>query len=191
MTANDSDVSDGDTLTGSQVVRIYGDNLTPPFVKLTLGDVEYTPLDFGEGYVEYVLQDNGTYIIRNDYDYVMEFAISGAAFPTELTTWRRMGFREDDQASSYGSGVIEPLESIAKCLNYPKITDGEYNFIFSLTGNSTAPVEADFAYYNCSLNNVSVSNKAFTGNVSVQNIQQVAYITYRGYIVFVFNYTTE
>lgn len=191
MTANDSDVSDGDTLTGSQVVRVYGENLTAPFVTLTFGDVEYTPLAQGEGYIDFIMNDNGAATINVDGGRFMSFEIEGAVVPDGLPTLGSMSQSTAPVASS-----INVLEGTFNCFNYPYLVDETHPYYKLLWSSSTARWgEADFNDFeghNCDIQRVADTNvERIRIAMLVEDEQSVAWLTYQGFIVAVFNYTTN
>lgn len=190
MTANGTEISDGESLSGSQVVRVYGSNLTPPYFSLMFNGVEYTPLDYGEGYVEYVLQDNGTYEIRNEHDVVMSFEISGVTVPSELPR-RMLMFQTDENASNpnpaYRQNVMD-RESV-NCINY----NYKYNEAYQYFGYALWIVELDLSrlsFYNCSINKSTQLANRFACTLIVIDTSKPAYVQLDGFIVAVFNYTT-
>lgn len=191
MTANDSDVSDADVLTGSQVVRVYGQNLTAPFVTLTFGDVEYTPLAQGEGYIEFILGDNGTYTINVDGSPFMSFEVEGIVVPTGLPN-RFIG----RQRKESGSFINEVVINRTTCMNYPYLIDNEFPTFSFQIGRSETPF-SDIDILNYEGENCTVNVRLLSGNTSVLMTadvvepEKVAYVTYKGFIVAVFNYTTD
>lgn len=191
MTANDSDVSDGDTLTGSQVVRVYGQNLTSPFVTLTFGDVQYTPLTQGEGYIEFILGDNGTATINVDGSPIMSFEVEGIEVPEGLPNYFRMA--QMTSASSLRN-LVE-IDNI-KCINYPHAFDENYPIFWLSIGkasNTFVDINIEsWGFENCQLRDLSLrDNVRTTLRVEVIDQDKVAYITYKNFIVAVFNYTTD
>lgn len=191
MTANDSDVSDGDTLTGSQVVRVYGENLTAPFVTLTFGGVEYTPLVQGGDYIEFILGDNGTATINVDGNRFMSFEVEGIVVPSIVPTTFRAYQKSDTSIRGESSSTINRLDARnANCINYPEVVDDEYPyFLFFIQVIDL--ITEDFAFYNCELNNISTESLPSRMNVSVIDQSMPAWITYQGFIIAVFNYTTD
>lgn len=191
MTANDSDVSDGDTLTGSQLVRVYGKNLTAPFVTLTFGEVEFTPLAQGEGYIEFILGDNGTATINVDGSRFMSFDIEGIVVPDSLPTNMAMQQRNNN-LSEYAN----PLQvSGVNCIQYPYIRSESYPKFRLSIGASSAPF-TDLDDFVCEGGEIdrleadqSYSIRMFI-SVPESNVSP-CYVTYKGFIVAVFNYTTE
>lgn len=191
MTANDSDVSDGETLTGSQVVRVYGQNLTAPFVTLTFGDVEYTPLIHGEGYIEFILGDNGTATISVDGSPFMSFEVEGVVVPNFLPN--RLDMQQYINSSTQVDELV--LDNV-NCINYPFMKQEEAQFFQLRIGYASKVVQnldaQDFSGENCSV--TSVTNYGASRvevRIRVTDATKVAYITYQGFIIAVFNYTTD
>lgn len=191
MTANDSDVSDGETLTGSQVVRVYGQNLTAPFVTLTFGDVEYTPLTNGEGYIEFILGDNGTATISVDGSPFMSFEVEGIVVPEELPT--------NIQAQQHSTGNdninIEFFNRV-NCCNYPYQATEQYpQFIFTFGSRGDAFIDTDANNWSCSggvINSITIFQDERTRlTITPQDANSTAYILYKNFIIAVFNYTTD
>lgn len=191
MTANDSDVSDGDILTGSQVVRVYGESLTSPFVTLTFGDVEYTPLAQGEGYIEFILGDNGVAIISVDGSRFMSFEVEGNVVPDDLTANKAMWMIDSNSSESSDPNRYN-YESIAgNCINYDHKTTAESRFVLRLNFKEELGQYSDYNFSNCTPNTWSYYNLGLRTNMLVVDVNQPAYVTYKGFIVAVFNYTTE
>ena len=190
MTANGTEISDGESLSGSQVLRVYGSNLTPPYFSLWFNGVEYTPLDYGDGYVEYVLQDNGTYEIRNEHDVVMEFGISNVVIPEGLPAYMSMR-----QNNANNTDYINSLSRVDKCFNYPFLLNDSYPIYQLQIGRADNPfvptVIDDFTGHNCSVTRSSASTDDRTLiRATILERSIPAYIEYKGFIVAVFNYTT-
>lgn len=191
MTANDSDVSDGDILTGSQVVRVYGENLTYPFVTLTFGDVEYTPLAQGEGYIEFLLGDNGTATINVDGSRFMSFEVEGIVVPSLLPT--RI---EGGQFDGIQNVVNRQTIGNANCINYAFVENPVYPiFMFTFGSPEHEFVDIDessWAGVNCSITSIRLFAESRTRLlVRVTDASVPATIRYKGFIIAVFNYTTD
>lgn len=190
MTANDSDVSDGDILTGSQVVRVYGQNLTAPFVTLTFGDVEYTPLTQGEGYIEFILGDNGTATINVDGSRFMSFEVEGVVVPEGFPT-KIQGFLCNRVSATYTDDTCTEglrLDNVS-CINYPHKDNNEYpHFLFIFYG-------VELVAEQLSLHNATIGASRFDGSKTYLNIDandenEVSYIKLDDFIIAVFNYLT-
>lgn len=191
MTANDSDVSDGETLTGSQVVRVYGQNLTAPFVTLTFGDVEYTPLTRGEGYIEFILSDNGTATISVDGSPFMSFEVEGITVPEGFPCRISIGKSDVPYYAPSSDHRENPIVlGSANCVNYPYRSHDEWSY-FYIAWRNLAIEEADLSLHNCTINASNTSATDFAINVSPTDPSRSCYITYQGFIIAVFNYTTD
>ena len=187
MTANGTDISDGESLSGSQIVRVYGSNLTPPYFSLWFNGVEYTPLDYGDGYVEYQLQNNGTATIYTDDSPFMSFEVEGVIVPEVLPMLMKL------QQTSSDNQHINVRQQNVNCLNYNYAFNSDYPF-FSYQWyrtNVLAGIDRnDFGYYNCSAVLYNQNKDQILQRLELDNEDEVAYITYQGFIVAVFNYTT-
>lgn len=184
-------MSDGAILTGSQVVRVYGQNLTAPFVTLTFGDVEYTPLTQGEGYIEFILGDNGTATISVDGSPFMSFEVEGIVVPESLRTG--IGISQKNTVSLNASTGTNYEFADVYCVNYDYKASEELPY-YSLFHYCTGDYDVnDYYFYNCALEQ-GLRLLSDIGNaicVSIIDISDVAYISYKGFIVAVFNYTTD
>lgn len=188
MTANDSDVSDGETLTGSQVVRVYGENLTSPFVTLTFGGVEYTPLAQGEDYIEFIMTDNGTAIIAVDGSRFMSFEVEGITTPSTLTGYVRA--RLVRSATSYEDYIAE-VSTDNGCVNMPYMVNQDYTAFrvrAEIVEGSTI-LRSDIDMVNCSIEVYGTTPTAANMSVVPTDVSKVCYLIYEGFIFFVGNYT--
>lgn len=191
MTANDSDVSDGDTLTGSQVVRVYGENLTAPFVTLTFGGVEYPPLYQGEDYAEFFIGDNGTAIIAVDGNRFMSFGVEGVAIPANLN-----GHVIARQAAESGAATGENQESTFDgCMEYSFMATQELPWyrleIFCAEGSTD--IFNDLTLINCTngYRFWSEQSHKLVLFVTPTDFTKPVYIIYEEFIFFVSNYVTD
>ena len=191
MTANDSDVSDGDTLTGSQVVRVYGENLAYPFVTLTFEGVEYSPITQGEGYIEFILTDNGAAIIAVDGSRFMSFEINGITVPSVMSGHisARLAETTSDMNGPY------PLVSETGSLMYPYTIDTDYPFIkptVTMAAGAT-DITRDITCVNCRIERHTFETVyyRFVIWISPVDSSKPCYMIYNGFIFFVANYTTD
>ena len=191
MTANGSDVSDGDTLTGSQVVRVYGENLTAPFVTLTFEGVEYTPLYQGEGYIEFVLGDNGTAVIAVDGSRFMSIEVEGIVVPSIMPT--------EIQARLYKTGTsaltdyIELRTYTGNCMNYPVTAKEEYPFV-GIAYNWPSDEEllqSDFSVFNGTITHFAYQSNRWRFKIQPTDPSKPVCLLYDSFFIFVGNYTTE
>lgn len=189
VTANGSAVNEGDTLTGSQELRIYGDNLNTRDIRLSFNGVDYVPLSSGDDYMEYLIGDNGTVKISLNGRNYLSFSVSGvevpSVFPCNMTAMQKLN---SSVTGEQGSSINLITFYSANCMNYRFKIDEDYPyFLFFLT--LTNLDQEDFEFFNCSLNTFASDDNLTRINVSVTNPDEVAYITYQGFIFAVFNYT--
>lgn len=85
VTANDVVIENAASLTGSQVVRVYGNQLYGNGYKFIHNGIEYVPLSSTEDYDEFILTDNGSYYISIDGQRYMSFVVQGIVVPAELS----------------------------------------------------------------------------------------------------------
>lgn len=191
MTANDSDVSDGDILTGSQVVRVYGQNLTAPFVTLTFGEVEYTPLTRGEGYIEFILGDNGTATINVDGSPFMSFEVEGIQIPDILPTYIAATLTLSPSAVSDSSkNKGWSVQTSTNCLNFNQKCDSEWPYIMlQIRGHVIA--ENDVIWHNVSSHRYLATEDRTYWNLTPNESNDIIWGEYDSFIIFVGNYTTD
>lgn len=188
VTANGAVVSTGDTLNGSQTVRVYGVGLTSNNVKVTFNGVEYTPLGFGDDYLEYIIGDNGLVRILSNNKLYINFAVAGIVVPDGLPNYLVMY-----QTSSLGN-VMQPVANAknitANCINYPyKATEDLPYFVLTIPSSVVSSYdEEEWDFVNCSLEGNNTTSTTSYIKFSVTDPAKVAYASYKGFIIAVFNY---
>ena len=158
---------------------------------MTFGDVEYTPLTQGEGYIEFILGDNGTATISVDGSRFMSFEVEGVVVPDGLPSQMSLS-----QAQTPNGSPINTMQGNFRCLNYPYLVDDTHPYYkLLLSGSSTQWGEADFNDFeghNAQIQRVADSSPNLMRiSMLVEDEQSVAYLTYQGFIIAVFNYTTN
>lgn len=191
MTANDSDVSDGDILTGSQVVRVYGENLTAPFVTLTFGGVEYTPLAQGEDYIEFVIGDNGTATISVDGNRFMSFEVEGIVVPSFLPARLTMSITASNSLPT--ASRYEAITVVGNCINYDKkVSETNKNLLLYIRDVVATLDENDFSAVNGSILGFGVDGSAQNALlIAPVDANEIVQIRYQDFIIAVANYTTD
>lgn len=189
VTANGSAVSEGDTLEGSQVLIISGSNLSTRSVKVFFDNVEYTPLSTGVGSMQYLIGDNGDVRILLDGKAYLNFSVSDVVVPSDLPTNFRGYQKRDSIVGNEDTSTINRMivESV-DCINYPYKVDNTYPYYLFFIYIAELPQE-DFTFHNCTLNNIGSDSLLTRINVSVNDTDEVAYITYQDFIIAVFNYS--
>lgn len=184
VTANSVEISDGDILNGQQTIRVYGDNLYSPNFKLIANNVVYTPLEYGEGYIEYFITANADIILQLNGHIYLSFHVEGIDTPSELTGFVSAGMFQ----SGTPAEVIESTEG--GCLNYAHLLTSEYvGFRITVEGSEAMPDLEAFS----AVNGVVSRSSTSAGRNLVLNIGQIdrtkpCYMLYNDFIVFVGNY---
>lgn len=189
VTANGSAVSEGETLEGSQELIITGSFLSTRSVKLFFNGIEYTPLVHEYDRMQYLLGDNGTVRIEVNGRAYLNFSVSGVVVPSELGTLRSM--RQQRVVQDAQEGDFKNTVTIqANCINYPYMADEEFQYFFiQLSTNVDLTESQDFGFVNCTLENLSTTAARYRPTVSVVDRNSPSYITYKSFIVAVFNYS--
>lgn len=189
VTANGSAVDNAEVLHGSQQLRVYGTNLSGN-LQLFFNDVEYTPLTSGDGYLGYILGDNGTVELHLNGRLYMTFRVDDVVIPEDLPYYMELTQRVGDTSSS--DMTNKSIYRTDNCANYPYLKSEDYPYFGFRIGNNTKPFQAfsDLAGHNCTLLRSGTSDVYVYCSANVINADEPAYITYKGFIIAVFNYTT-
>lgn len=189
VTANDAALQNAAVLSGSQVVRVWGNKLYGHGYEFTHNGVEYTPLRSTDEYDEFILTDNGPYIIYIGGQVNMSFTVQDIVVPDGFPT-RIAG---NVYYNSWSSGR-EHQQVDGLCLNYAvKLTAEDDGFGFAL-GNATTPFtdtdDTNYTFDNCQLHgSITGSSDYVIINVEVIDDDQPCYIMYKGLVFAVFNYS--
>lgn len=188
VTANGEPIKNADVLTGSQIIRVYGNNSKPSGYKFVCNGVEYTPLAAGDDYDEYVLSSNGHTVISTDIGVYMSFSVQGITIPAEMTGKVIGSLVSINSTVKPGSTV----ESQTGVVNVPYQLDETYSrlrvTIFYTEGESIS--DRDISVVNgvgVNFDDVpSQSCVVFTARVT--DLQQPIIVYYKSMIVAVGNY---
>lgn len=189
ITANGSAIVPGSILEDQQVIQVFGENLYSPNFRFVFDGVEYTPLEYGDGYVEFILTQAGSVQIYVNGSVYMSFEVENIAPPVGMT-----GNVNAVLLIPSGESGINSRVTTDYCLNYPFVVSAEYPaFRFGVDFEADVeptPVLSDFAAVNAELSAFSfnTSNGRAGVNVTPADPASVCYVTYKGFIVFVGNY---
>lgn len=125
VTANGATFQNAAVLSGSQVVRVYGNKLYGNGYSFSHNGIEYIPLSSTDEYDEYILTDNGSYIISIDGQTYMSFSVQGIVVPNEMTG-RVMGYYRTDNDELIQS-TIEQVDNY--CLNYAVAPPSQASYV--------------------------------------------------------------
>lgn len=189
VTANGSAVTEGETLEGSQELVITGSNLSTGLVRLFFNDIEYTPLVNRYDQMQYIIGDNGTVRIEVNGRVYLNFSVSGIVVPPELGTLRSCRLQRVLQ-NPQPSDIKDEITVNANCINYPYKADEEYPYFYVQLSTTVDLSESqDFDFVNCTLESLGTSTDRYRPAVSIIDGNSPAYITYKDFIIAVFNYT--
>lgn len=189
VTANGSAVTEGSTLEGSQELIITGSNLSTRSVKVFFNGIGYTPLAIEGGSMQYLIGDNGTVRIELNGQVYLNFSVSGVVVPPLLPT--NINLRQTELSTTSGGSYIHEVYAVTKCLQYPYLVNETYPYFrLQMAHTGTAVEESDFELHNCTKNSsVDYQQTHWILNCSVVNVDEPAWITYKDFIIAVFNYS--
>lgn len=189
VTANDSPVRNAQLLTGSQVIRVYGEGLTGDAFVFSHNNVQYTPLAVGADYVEFILTDNGNYFIYTNGSLYMSFRVQGIEKPSELTG-RVDGYL---YSQSQTPTSINGGSTTTGCLNYPQKTTTAYNKIRTVVwfDDVTGVEGEDFECEGGSIDSITpnTANNYVDIIMTPTSANAPMWLSYKDFIVLVGNYT--
>ena len=187
VTANGSVVSNAETLSGSQVVRVYGNSLYGQGYRFVHNGIDYTPLSSTDEYDEYILSANGSYIIYVGGQVYMSFSVTGIAFPSDLSggVWGYI-------ANANFSDLADREFTDSGCLNFAhEVSEDWPNLLVQLQAAQGETIDAnDFEVTNGSVLATTGPDADgwYSFQLSVTDNSKPVYATYQDYIVFVGNY---
>lgn len=174
---------------GPAELVLEGENLTPDTLKLYHNGVLYTPLKSSDTYAYYLLGDNGTNKVmlngKNFTTIIVKDVVVPEGFPVEM----RMAQKSNDDRFWTPAVQQNPTEfKMVNCINYPfKATETYPNFMIQVRYSQYDA--AELGLENCTLNASEVTDTVFNLNVKPIDVTQPAYLTYKGFIFAVFNYS--
>ena len=188
VTANDAALQNAAVLSGSQTIRVYGNKLYGAGYSFVHNGVEYTPLSSTDEYDEFILTDNGTYIISVDGQRYMSFSVQGISLPSNLS-----GIVSALLTEGGNYAGISPESTENGCLNYPHKVEGTYNCIRVLVRRATGVAtldEEDITIHNGTIGNFTNGTNPDDTYFWIEPTDANApvYCEYNGYIFFVGNY---
>lgn len=170
-------------------LTITGENMTPDTVWLVHDGIPYTPLSIDGNTWTYVLGSNGTNVIWVNGTSYARITISGIAVPEGLPN--KM---EVDLSSTTATPAYVDLVTLnnADCVNYNHMVDDVYTRFRIRIGDADrpfAPERSDFAVFNGSIVWFTPFDSFISIAVLPDDVTRPCSLTYKGYIVFVGNYT--
>lgn len=187
VTANDAALQNAAVLSGSQTIRVYGSKLYGNGYSFVHNGIEYTPLSSTDEYDEFILTDNGSYIIYIDGQVYLSFQVQGIAMPSDMSGGVAAGLVT--ATTDYDS--IETASTQSGCLNYKKQVSTAYPMML-VQVSAASGEEIDLQEF--AVEGGVISNSFYNSTAGLAYIWitpatgSVAYLTYKDYICFVGNY---
>ena len=122
VTANGAVVSNGETLSGSQVIRIYGKSLYGQGYRFVHNGVSLQPGSSTDEYDEYSITDSGSYVIFVGDQVYMSFSVAAPSWPEGMSG--RVSALIADAQGNVRSGSEESTDD--GYLEYPQQIDSQY-----------------------------------------------------------------
>lgn len=189
ITANGSAIVPGSVLEDQQVIQVFGENLYAPQFRFVFDGVEYTPLAFGDGYVEFTLTQAGTAQVYVNGSVYLSFDVENVAPPVELSG-QVIGYLVPNVGSVGGYAAVRSSSNY--CINFNEmVTDDLKGFRIVVSHEiGSVPAFEDFEGVNCALSAFAVSESQPTVvfGITPTDPAAVCYVTYKGFIIFVGNY---
>lgn len=189
VTANGSAVQNAQVLQGPQVLHISGSGLQTSNIRVTLNDQEITPLESSDSDLMFVLTTDSTIRIYAGGRLYMTFFVVNVPIPEGIPT--RMSAGQSDVVSLFitvdHSINIVYLDD-AYYVNYPYLKSESHPY-YIIQFKDLVPEEEDFTFFNCEKESSGTESSLWCLCMSVIDPSQVAYVMYKGIVVFVFNYT--
>ena len=192
VTANGSEIPQlyGHVLEYNEDVTlvITGDGMSPSTVWIEHDDVRYTPLSVDGDSWTYILGDNGTNKLYVNGSVYGTIEISGIVVPEALPC------RMQAEWHTTGGEYINPIiGSSVYCLNYPHglgVDDVEFRITLGATSSPfPETVIDDWTGVNCNVRIYRPEGNAFVSVYATPiDPDQVCYVYYKDFIVFVGNY---
>lgn len=151
-------------------------------------DVRYTPLSVNDNVRSYIIGDNGRVRLYVGGVLYGGFDVSGIEVPAELDA--HINAYQSTSPAAGGGEHTNGLTVFSKCINYPYMVNADFPYYrLHFYGQFTEDDLGELALYNCTSNALIIaSDNGIVLNASVTDASKPAYVTYKGFIVAVFNY---
>lgn len=175
-------------VTGQQTLVVTGRHMTSANVQLYAGDTLYTPLSTEDGAWTYILGGNGTYRLMVNGNFYLGLSVSGIDVPEELPQSLFMV----QKVSASASSSINRVEVVANCINYPYKYDESHPVWRLRIGSEDKAFTSVSDFSSCNFTQTVERTPEDGPYVLVtgqlDDVNKPAYITYKGFIIAVFNY---
>lgn len=171
------------------LLTIKGSDLSNGNVQLVHDGVVYTPLSVSADSRDYTLGANGVNIIYVNGFIFARITISGIVVPEGLPTLMEASLFKPTEPAESRDKVTYPA---VDCANYPHMVQGSFSSFLLYIGSDELPFDSvrdDFVTVGCNITFFSSTGWRARIVVEPSSETEVCYITFKGFIVFVANYT--
>lgn len=177
------------TVQGTQELHLLGTNLTSRDVQLVHDGVTYTPLQSTQEDFFFLLGSNGSNVIAVNGRWLCTIVVEGVVVPDGLPT--RLQMRQTVEpvigGASLGEFHVMTLAS-GECINYRYLVETSHPyFLLFLRGSDF--LEEDFVLHNGVIRVQGLQSSDYRLSMEVLNASLPSYLTFKGFIVAVFNYS--
>lgn len=189
VTANGAVVSNAETLSGSQVIRIYGNSLYGQGYRFVHNSTNLTPESSTDEYDEYTITNIGSYVIYVGDQVYMSFSVKEAVMPEELSGRVAAVILTSSSATRPGT----ELETDDGRLDYPiTITEVGDRIIVSLYAEDDETIsQSDIQLEGDATATYTWNGSSGYMRIAVTPAEADSEVTlkYKGYTFFVGNYS--
>lgn len=187
VTANGSVLSNAQTLSGSQVIRVYGQSLYGRGYRFVHNGVDYTPLSSTDEYDEFIITAAGSYVIYVGGQVYLSFSVSGITVPSDMT-----GFVGAYLVDSNLENPSDFMSTESGCLNYNvRVSAAMPNLLVQLMQAEDQTIDVnDFVIHNGTLSHSygPGTNRIIGFYIVPTDDDLPVWCEYQDFIVFVGNY---
>lgn len=188
VTANGSAVNQGDSLTGSQRIRVSGANLNGSNFRLVMNGLSFAPYEIGDDYIDYVLSDDGDVRLYLNGRFFMYFSISGVVAPSALSRHTR-AFQSDGTAVSGELTQHNVMVVNEYVLQYPYMATNDWpNFFVGIRLDAEEYDPDLFSVSNGVINERQLISNEYRFNLTPIDGQCAVIVYYDNYVVFAGNF---
>ena len=189
VTANGAVVSNAETLSGSQVIRVYGNSLYGQGYRFVQNGVDLTPQSSTDEYDEYDISTAGSCVIYVDGQRYMSFSVQGPFIPEEMT-----GGVSALIANAQGD-VRTGSEASTNdgCLEYPQQIDSLYYrivvYLYAKEGSTIAQSDIQVVGNASATYNWNSALRYMSVYLTPAELTDEVSLKYKGFTFFIGNYS--
>lgn len=187
VAANSATISNGDVLSGQQTVRVYGSNLYGSNFRLIANNVVYTPIEFGDGYIQYSITANADVVLWLNGRQYMSFRVEGIVIPSSFSG---LVISSQTPGQATAGGINQESTNAGSMIYRHKVSESYpyLRVVVGLNENFTVD-ENDFTASNGTIGQITVNPESLRATMFLQptDASKPSYIIVEGFIVYIGN----